>query len=70
MFCLHIHTCVGIVRRHQFPWDWSYRWLRVAMQVLGIEPRFSERAASSLHPVGLSVTTPLGLTTDPSTGVS
>jgi hypothetical protein len=31
------------------PWNWSYRWLWGAMWLLGIEPRFSGRAASVLN---------------------
>jgi hypothetical protein len=30
-------------------WNWSYRWLSVAMMVLGTEPRSSSRAASTLN---------------------
>lgn len=36
-------------RMNQTPRDWSYRWLRAAMWVLGIEPRSFERAADALN---------------------
>jgi hypothetical protein len=44
-------TCVCIAhraRRHQVPWNWTYRWLWTSMWVLGSEPPSSAKAASAL----------------------
>jgi hypothetical protein len=38
-------------KRVLIPWNWSYRQLQAAMWVLGIEIRFSGRAASALKHV-------------------
>jgi hypothetical protein len=36
-------------RGHCIPWDLSYTWLWVAMQILGIDFKFSLRATSTLN---------------------
>lgn len=40
---------VGIKRWHQISHNWSYRWLRTSMWVLGAESRSSALAASALN---------------------
>lgn len=35
------HTCTVTYRdekRYEYPWKWSYRWLRVTVRVLGTKP--------------------------------
>jgi hypothetical protein len=36
-------------RRHQIPWNWSYRQLQAAMWVLRIESRCPGRVANALN---------------------
>ena len=51
MFCLHVCLCIiymshaggGQRVQHQIPWEWNYRQMGAAMQVLGIKPRSSGR---------------------------
>jgi hypothetical protein len=40
---------------HWISWNWSYRWLRAAMWVLGIELWSPEWVASALNPWAISV---------------
>ena len=48
MYAYAVHACsVYEVRRHQVPWNWSYRELGATMWVLGIKPQSSGGAAAS-----------------------
>lgn len=54
--CMHVCTPHAYLvpedarRRHQSPWTFCHRWLRVSICVLGMEPRFSARAAIAPTP--------------------
>jgi hypothetical protein len=44
------HMCIVLMktrRKHQTLWNWSYRQLKAATWVLGAEPQFSVRVAST-----------------------
>jgi hypothetical protein len=51
IFCLNVCQCPMEARKdHQIPWNWSYRQLgAAAIWVLGVEPKFSGRTASTLN---------------------
>ena len=55
LFIYHIHALSAETKRgHCMPWNWNYRQLWASMRMLGIEPRFSGRAASALTAKPLS----------------
>lgn len=55
--CVCVYVCTPLVclesveprRGQQIPWNWSYRWLWVAMRMLRIKPRFSGKTSSALN---------------------
>lgn len=50
--CMHVfapYLCLVPKEGHQIAWNWCYRWLWLAICVLGIDSRSSGRATSALN---------------------
>lgn len=64
MFCWHMWMCTTCVmqpvqlrRRHNFPWNWSYAWLKASLWEQGTETGSSVKAAEALKHWDISTAT-------------
>lgn len=52
VFCVHACLCTtcitGLKKSHPASWNYSQRWLKASIWVLGIEPRSSGKASEFL----------------------
>jgi hypothetical protein len=51
VYVIHVQAMLTKVRRaHQIHWNWSYRWLRATLRMIGSEPRTSIQVLLATEP--------------------